>query len=374
MEKEKKKKSIFPASVGIAAVWFGTHVGPGTASGKQVAVYYSTFGKMGIFLPLVGMIMLGVAIYYALEYARRNNLHDFRAFTDKFFHPYDKLFGLFFEVSFLVTCLLAPGACIATSAGLFNLHFGMNMWLGTILVVAASLVMSVYGAELVKSSSTFLTVGILITLGIIAFLGLKAAPNFSAEWSNPSIANVSIFGGIWSAITYAGFQATGNLGNAISVSEGLKSKKDSRNAAALGIILNVILLSVMVLLHFGYQPEAISDTLPNYYVVQQLGMPVLSLIYVALVLFASLSTIIGFCAGVMARYGKFIKIQDEKKRNLLLISGMLVLDVIVSTVGLAAIVNVGFRYLGILSLPLVLIPFLIVGFKKERMEKAGENY
>lgn len=367
------KKSTIPVSIGIASVWFGTHVGPGTASGKQVAVYYSQFGKMGIFLPVIAMSLLGLSIFYALEYSRKNDLHDFKSFTNKFFYPYEKIFGVFFEITFLLTCLLAPGACIATAASLLELNFGIGTWIGTGFIVVVTLFMTVYGEEIVKSIATVLTVGILVALAIIAILGIKSAPNFSVEWHNPTIVNVSIWSGIWSAITYAGFQATGNLGNVISVSKGLKTKKDSIKATILGIILNVLLLSVMVLLHYGYQPDSINNVLPNFYVVQQLALPLLTIVYVALVLFASLSTIIGFCIAVTARYGKFVKIENEKKRNLTLISGLLILDVAVSSFGLAAIVNVGFRYLGYLSLPLVLVPFLFVGYKKYRRGEVKDN-
>ena len=63
MEKQRKK-SIVPPFIGIAAVWFGSHVGPGTASGKQVTTYYSAYGKLGIFLPMIAMGILAIAVYY----------------------------------------------------------------------------------------------------------------------------------------------------------------------------------------------------------------------------------------------------------------------------------------------------------------------
>lgn len=370
MEKEQKK-SMIPAFFGIAAVWFGTHVGPGTASGKQVTVYYNTYGKLGLFTPIAAMGLLGLAIYYALEYSRKNHLYDFKSFTNKFFHPYEKIFSIFFEISFLGAALLSPGVCIATSVQLFNQHFGMNIWIGTIIIVALVIIMTMYGSELVKTVSTGLTVGILITLSIIAVLGIRAgAAAFSQNWTASSFNDVPATAAVWSAITYCGFQASGNLGAVISVADGINSKKDSFKAAMTGFVLNTLLLIVIAIMNYGFQPESLNELIPNYYIITQLGIPVLRIIYVILVVFAALSTIIGFVNAVIQRFGKFVKIEDEKKRNFLIIAVMLFLDVMVSTLGIAAIINVGFRYLGLLSVPFVVIPFIYVGFKKSKKEIA----
>ncbi|MGB4437998.1 MAG: hypothetical protein WBJ13_01980 [Sedimentibacter sp.] len=372
--KKSKKKTMVPAFVGIASVWFGTHVGPGVASGKQVATYYSNYGKIGIFTPILAMTLLGLAIYFALEYARVHEIHDFKTFTNKFFHPYERLFSAFFEVSFLVTSLLAPGLCIATSAQLFEQYFGLNIWAGTILMVLISVILVVYGAELVKAASTALTVGILIVIGLIVVFGINANSGaISGNWANTSFSDYSLFGGIWLAVTYAGFQSTGIIGNCISVSQGLRSKKESAKTAILGTLLNALMLISIVLVNFAYYPESIQSLLPNYYIVQQIGIPVLETVYVIFVVMASLSTIITFAFSLVARYGSkeylVKRLKKETSRNVLIVLTMLILDVMVSTFGIASIVNIGYKYLGYFSIFVVMFPFIIVGIKKSRNEK-----
>ncbi|MFA9424127.1 MAG: hypothetical protein ACERLG_11145 [Sedimentibacter sp.] len=369
-----KKKSAVPAFVGIASVWFGTHAGPGVASGKQVATYYSSFGKIGIFTPLLAMALLGLAIYFALEYSRTHEIHDFKTFTNKFFHPYEKLFSAFFEVSFLVTSLLAPGLCIATSANLFQQYFGINIWVGTTIMVIISVILVIYGAELVKAASTALTVGILIVIGVIVVLGINANSGaISENWANTSFADYSLFGGIWMAITYTGFQSTGIIGNCISVSQGLKSRRESAKTAVLGALLNSLMLVSIVLVNFAYQPESIKSLLPNYYIVQQIGFPVLETVYVIFVVMASISTIITFAFSLVARYGNkeylVNKIKKQTARNIFIVMTMLILDVMVSTFGIASIVNIGYKYLGYFSIFVVLFPVIIVGIIKNRGTK-----
>lgn len=366
-----RKKSLITPFVGIAAVWFGTHVGPGVASGKQVVSYYASFGKLGIFTPIIAMSLLGLAIYFALEYSRVNNIHDFKTFTNKFFHPYEKLFSTFFEICFLVTSLLAPGLCIATSAQLLEQFFGLNVWVGTVLMVMISVILVIYGAELVKAASTGLTVGILVILAIIVTLGINEGSRTIAEnWVNTSFTDFPILGGIWIAISYAGFQSTGIIGNCISVSDGLNSRRDSAKSAILGTVLNGLMLASIVLVNYAFQPESINSLLPNYYIVQQLGIPVLETVYVLFVIMASLSTIITFAFSLVVRFGNkelLVKIiKKERNRNLFIVLVMLFLDVIVSTFGIAQIINVGYKYLGYFSIFVVMFPFILVGIKRNK--------
>lgn len=369
-----RRKTLIPSFVGIAAVWFGTHVGPGVASGKQVVSYFASYGKLGIFSPIIAMALLGIAIYFALEYSRVNEIHDFKTFTNKFFHPYEKLFSTFFEICFLVTCLLAPGLCIATSAQLFEQFFGLNVWVGTILMVLLSVILVIYGADLVKAASTGLTIGILAILATIVVLGIKAGGGTIAEnWANSSFMDFPVLGGIWSAISYAGFQSTGIIGNCVSVSDGLNSRQDSIKSAILGTVLNALMLASIVLVNYAFQPESINNLLPNFYIVQRLEIPVLETVYVLFVVMASLSTIITFAFSLVVRFGKkevlVKKIKNERSRNLLIVLVMLVLDVIVSTFGIAQIINIGYKYLGYFSIFVVMFPFILIGIKKHKQMK-----
>lgn len=366
-----RRKSLIPSFVGIASVWFGTHVGPGVASGKQVVSYYASFGKLGIFTPIIAMALLGLAIYFALEYSRVNKISDFKTFTNKFFHPYEKLFSTFFEICFLATSLLAPGLCIATSAQLLQQFFGLNVWVGTVLIVLISVGIVIYGSGLVKAASTGLTVGILAILAIIVSLGINQASGTIVEnWINTSFTDYSILGAVWIAISYAGFQSTGIIGNCISVSDGLSTRKDSAKSAILGTVLNGLMLALIVLVNYAFQPGSINSLLPNYYIVQQLGMPVLETVYVLFVVMASLSTIITFAFSLVVRFGNkelLVKnIKKEKNRNILIVLVMLILDVVVSTFGIAQIINIGYKYLGYFSIFVVMFPFILVGIKRSK--------
>ena len=53
-----KKAGIFSASyLGVAAVWLGGHFGPGFATGAFSVTYYDKYGWIGLFGPLLAMLM-----------------------------------------------------------------------------------------------------------------------------------------------------------------------------------------------------------------------------------------------------------------------------------------------------------------------------
>ena len=320
--------------MGIASVWFGAHVGPGVASGKQTAVYYSSFGKWGFITPIIAMGLMGLCVYYAIEYSRMTGARNFKELTDKLFHPYEKLFSTFFEITFVATVLMVVGGCIATGAAILQQYLGLSIFIGTTIIVLITILLSIYGAELVRASSTVMTIFIIVSLVVIIIVGLSSSKgDFSGHWQATSFSDASPWSAIIMAITYTGFQSAGNIANTISVSEGLSGKKESKKAAILGMIMNTVMIIGIASLLFAY-PDSISETMPNYFIVDKLGFPILLFAYVLMVLLAVITTTVSFSFSVVARYGHFLPMEPGKKRDFVVTAVLLVLTVIVSLAGL----------------------------------------
>ena len=69
----EKKKTAVPAFLGVAAVWIGSHFGPGFATGAFSVRWYVKYGWVGLVTPLLAMFVTGGVMYYMLEYARARN-------------------------------------------------------------------------------------------------------------------------------------------------------------------------------------------------------------------------------------------------------------------------------------------------------------
>lgn len=361
-----KRKSGIPVFLGIASVWFGAHAGPGVASGKQTATYYSVFGKWGFVTPAIAMAIMGLCIYYSVEYARMTGAKSFKELTDKLFYPHEKLFSGFFELTFIATVLMVVGGCIATGAAILQQYLNISLLLGTAIVITITMILSIYGANLVRASSTVMTVFIITSLALIVIVGLLSPQaDFSGHWQATSFSDVSPWNAILMAVVYTGFQSAGNIANAVSVAEGIESRRESKKAAIAGMVMNTILIGSIAFLLFAY-PESTLETLPNYYIVEKLGIPIILFSYVIMVLSAVITTTVSFTFSVVARYGQFIPMRAGKNRDIVITAILLILTTIVSFAGLDAIVGKGYKYLGYACIPIVVIPVILVGMKKTR--------
>lgn len=367
---EKSKKALIPAWLGVACVWFGTHCGPGAASGNQTVQYFVNYGLWSLVMCILSMILLGIALYYALEFSRRTEATDFKDFANKLFHPYDKIFANLFEISFVGTVGLSGGSCVATCSTIFHDYLGVSNWVGIILIVATTIVFSIYGEKLVRATSTWMTVGILICIFAVVVAGISYNGGVSSSFSGRSLDDANGAEALWRSILYAAFLSTGVFANCIAVVHGLTTKNDVKKSVAAGIIINAIFIFIVSLMLLGY-PEAIKDTLPNFWVISKVGAPILVAAYVIVVFLACATNTISFSNALSGRYGKFIKIKNPKINKLVITILMLIYVSAFSKFGLSAIVGVGFKYLGYFCIVTLLLPTIFVGRKK--LKSMGET-
>ena len=76
----EKKKTAVPAFLGVAAVWIGSHFGPGFATGAFSVRWYVKYGWVGLVTPLLAMFVTGGVMYYMLEYAREHGTPGYNIF------------------------------------------------------------------------------------------------------------------------------------------------------------------------------------------------------------------------------------------------------------------------------------------------------
>lgn len=370
----KKKNSNFqiPVFLGVASVWFGTHAGPGSASGNMTASYYASFGKWGFITPIIAMGIMAICIYFAIEYSRLKGITSFNEFAKSFFHPYGKIFSIFYEITFLITVLIVLGGSLATGAKIMKEYLNLPILIGTGLLIIGAIVLSIYGEKLVRSSNTVMTIFIVISLAAIVIAGLLSPDSdFVGQWQSVSFSDHSFIDGTLMAIVYAGFMSAGTMANAISVSDGLKSKKESFKAASVGMIMNLFLILIVVVLLFAY-PEHLNDTLPNYTIIKNTNITILIFAYVMMVVLAVLSSIVSYAFTSLARYSALLPIKEGRTRNIVTLILLFSVTFLISLLGLDVIVSQGYKYIGYAVIPTLIIPTILLGSRKIK-EAEEEN-
>lgn len=373
----ERKRSI-PAFVGVACVWLGTHFGPGFASGTMLNNYYTKFGFIGVFMPVIAMAILGFALYYAIEYSRMYKVHNFNTYARSLYSPIDKIMWPLFDISYLYTVISVLGAALAAIGKLLENFWGIPYWIGVISVIIIGVLLCIFGAELVRKSSSymmFFVIGVLLIVIILAFTIGDADLAGSIANSSTNAKDPTIWGAIWSAIVYASFQST-IVCNVCSVTETLGTRKESKKAAWFGYIGNIVITVPTVLLLFSFTNVfgVTDEALPLYSILQRLNMPWLTTVYILLVLLAVVTSIVGFIFSGIARYKKFIKIKNEQVRDGLIAGVILLACAFAASFGLVALVSTGFTILGYINMPIIILPALIVArhkISKKYAQKKG---
>lgn len=375
-----KGKYFTPLSIGVAAVWFSSHCGAGFASGTQEVAYFVRHGWMAPFWPLLAMTLVGMVMYVTLEVGRLHAVYTYAEIVQKAYEPINKVLGTLYDVIQTISMLLAPAACLAGGAALFNQILGLPTFLGTLVMLVLTVLVCIFGAKAVRLFGTALTVGMIICVAIIAGFGI------AANWDTISgiIKNRTIyttFGeGVWWGVLYGLFQS-GIWAAGAASAVGMRYRNEAKGATIVGILLNTFMLSAVVLMIMGGMPTVATDPdarlLPTLYVVNQLNIPAFSIVYPALLFMALITTAVGFVFAVQGRLGLiFLKnMKNVKLKNTIISTGWLVIIWLVAQVGLLAIIQKGYAALGYIYIFILIIPMFTLGVRNikryRKMEEEG---
>lgn len=360
-------KTIF----GVAAVWFGSHVGGGFATGNQTRTFFAIAGFPAVFLPFVSVLIIAWVFYEGLQFARNTNEYNYHNWIVKLFEPYGKPMGYVFDIAFFLLALVGTGASIAGGAKLMESLFGLPYIIGVLITGSIFFLLTIFGAELVRNSSAVITLILLVVLSLIILVGLGSKPQGFIDIVSSGHVNTSWTLALWNALRYAGFQS---LVLAIMLGSGkpLTTSKSVTRFAVLGIILNGVMITLSCWMLLAHLPIIANETLPILAILESLNVPAVKYAYSVSLFLAFVSTGVGCVFGVVARYeDNILKQMDVSKRRMLLSFFTMALSTGISLVGLDTLVLKGYGYLGVITIVFLIIPTIVIGTIKNRKFNKG---
>lgn len=361
-------KGIF----GVASVWFAAHVGGGFATGNQTMNFFVKEGWYTFWIPILIMGIIALVYRETMIMARNHQAFDYRTLSKKLYEPYDKILSIVFEICYIIIVLLATGGSIAGSAALFN-DFGLNYNLGVVITGAILFLLTIFGATLIRSASSFMTIIIVICLTLICYIGISANSNNFVNLATTYYTTESVWKALWLGLKYAGFQCI-VFSIVISVCQPLKSDREINATTIIGFILNSIMIVLSCMMLFAWLPHTSDKTLPILYICKQIGKDWLVILYTVVLFLAFISTGISCVFGAITRFEHFIKFPENitLRRGLLSLCCM-ILSMAISLFGLTSIVKIGYGYTGVLGIFVVIIPVLTVGHIKNKKFKLAQQ-
>ena len=366
-------KGSLALAFSVGSVLFSAHAGGGFATGNQANTYYVGLGWLGPISAVIAMLLLTLTMREAMIMYNSRGLRSHKELFETLYHPLDKCYVLF-EVFFYIMVLMAVAAAISGAASALNQYFGLNYYIGIVIVGALVLLLTIFGADLVRKVSTYMGIAILVTAITIYTIGIfKSKTLFtvmSADFSAVGFKNIPK--AILNAFTYAGFQCV-TLPTMIACGTPLKGKKNCSKSMWISFVMNsvALVLSVFMLMSWkGYYSSVEGgSTIPTLTVCAEMGMKWLTVIYGICLLLCLISTGVTTTFGFVARFENhkvFKKIKSQRVRSAVVSAFIIILSMTISLVGLTNIIKYGYGYCGYLAIAIVVVPFLTVGVYKNR--------
>lgn len=366
-------KGSFALVFSVGSVLFSAHAGGGFATGNQANTYYVGLGWLGPISAVIAMLLLTLTMREAMIMYNSRGLRSHKELFETLYHPLDKCYVLF-EVFFYIMVLMAVAAAISGAASALNQYFGLNYYIGIVIVGALVLLLTIFGADLVRKVSTYMGIAILVTAITIYTIGIfKSKTLFtvmSADFSAVGFKNIPK--AILNAFTYAGFQCV-TLPTMIACGTPLKGKKNCSKSMWISFVMNsvALVLSVFMLMSWkGYYSSVEGgSTIPTLTVCTEMGMKWLTVIYGICLLLCLISTGVTTTFGFVARFENhkvFKKIKSQRVRSAVVSAFIIILSMTISLIGLTNIIKYGYGYCGYLAIAIVVVPFLTVGVYKNR--------
>ena len=361
-----KKQSAFRIAFPVSAVWFGAIVGPSMISGVYESVYFAPYGAWGIILPMIAMGIAAVVIGMGANVARRFRVYDYNSYSKKLYGKFSKILTPVLEIYMVIAMIVGGSAVIAMSSTFLNDLLGIPQLGGALIMAVICIVRVLWGAGLVRSASSLMSVVMIAGLVILAVLIIsersKELGTIISTWYAPEKNS------FWIGLPGAVALGLSNCCNALTLSAVEQKVSRTRDCAAIGIIsfvMNSTAFIVTTLMLLPYCPEVLTNTIPILSIIHQhllTDVPWLPTVYTVVMLLALVSSGVPQLHAVASRLRAVYpaRIKSPIVKNT--ISGIIYFTacILISFLGLSNIVSTGYSILGYAAIPLLAIPICIV--------------
>ncbi|MHA5282011.1 YkvI family membrane protein [Corynebacterium sp. CQ3829_602738] len=346
----------------ISFAFIGTVVGAGFASGQEAMLYFSAFGTQGIWGAVLGsalMLIAGVTILQLGSFFQAKEHMEVLGSISS------KVMGWILDIATIVTLFSIGFVMFAGAGANLNQQFGIPVWIGAVLMLAATIGFGMLDVDKVTGAIGALTPFLLVF--VIFGCGwtlINAHPDWSALNAAAAQVDTSLPNWWIAALNYTGLNVMCVVSMALVIGG---NHLDTRAAGLGGLFGGIGYLVMLMLLALAL--------LVKIETVEGQDMPLLTLIsdinptmglIMSLVIFGM---IFATCLGMFFALGKRLARGREDKFRVIFISACLI-GFVLSFVGFQQLVSTVYPILGYLGLLLIVVMTIawVRGIPKLRKE------
>ncbi|RSD28217.1 YkvI family membrane protein [Mesobacillus subterraneus] len=336
-------KTNWGAAFQIAAVYVGTVVGAGFATGREIVEFFSRFGLFG----LIGVFMAGyILTYMGAKLMRIAASIGARSYEEMNEHLFGKFFGRIINIVMLFMLLGVCAVMLSGAGAVFEEQLGLTKSIGIFVTIGLSLAVMFVGLKGVFAVN-IVVVPMMILFSLIMFFLSVKLPGFVEQVVFLPYAEDG-----WKAVigpfSYTALNLS--LAQAVLVPVAAEIKDDSTvkwGGILGGIALTLILLSshLTLIMLPGFETFEI----PMAVIMKQLASG-LYWIFVLIVYGEIFTSVIGNIFGLERQIQKYIKLP-----SLLVVALLFVICYFISLIDYGTLLSVLYPVFGYISLIFIVL-------------------
>ncbi|MTI80678.1 MAG: hypothetical protein FH758_07295 [Firmicutes bacterium] len=290
----------------VLALYIGTVIGAGFASGQEVLQFFISYGVDGIYGVIVVTICfayLGMIIMYLATKFKSGSYQELL--------PY--LIGPMYKIMdylSLIMLLGGLGIMLAGSGAVLNQYLGVPNYIGIFAAVIITITVIFGGVERVLSANLILVPIKLVVVCLITILVISNQATMVPTQVVPAAKPLVASNWFWASILYVSYNMIVPLAALSSVGRLITPKIGVLAGLTGGIILGVI-TGLITIAGLSFYPEIAKYPVPMLYMAEAVA-PVLRTVFALLIWMAILTTAIANAHGFASR----IAPNDGKKYKL----------------------------------------------------------
>ncbi len=333
------------------AVFCSVILGGGYGTGREVVEYFTRLG------PSTGLVAIATAasafflvLFATFEVARRHGAHDYRTF---FQHLLGRYWWLY-EALYLVLFVLVIGVIGSAVQTLLAEQLGVPGRPGMLVLFALVVVITLWGRNAIER---LLTAWAVLMFGVffyyLASMGVDFSRLHGATWKADAVQ---------SGLLYAGY----NIAVFPVLLFTVRGLSNPREAAVSALLTAFAICLPAVLFHLSYlkgMPSVLDQSLPNYWMIQRFGPPLLLTVFTIALTGTLIETASGLVQG-------FIERLEHSRAQPLGVRGKLIVSValmgcggLAGELGIVTLIASGYSAMSIGFLLVYVVPMLYHAYR-----------
>lgn len=259
------KKLLLPFQ--FAAVFIGTIVGAGLASGQEIKQFFTLYG----YKSFMGIILCGIIYVFTGKIIISLSIkHNLKSYDELIQLISPNAFGNAISILMSTFLILSSGIILAGSGALINQFFGISKWFGIIIMCIISVYILLKNTNGLIEINSFIVpalVIIIISIFIMYIIFYDKCFDINYIKSIPSYKN----GWLLSSFLYAGFNIFCCSGVLVPMSSEIKKEKTLISGLIIGTIgLTVLCFAINIMLLLNV-PYIFKYEIPLLYIADRFG-------------------------------------------------------------------------------------------------------